>query len=518
MNYQGDRGDRFPASVSNETVVNVINYERNYLGINPQKKIKGFVHNEGKDGVYMQRLFGEILQIANSLAKDDFYFPEDGIYRFYNTFLLNALLVPYHESSLMHLTHRSTDKCYLANDLVDFDFLGEDSALSFIKKVIGPQRDVDISLSKKVSLLSNSSKSTLRVWLRKNIAPDLDLGLTRFFNLTKHPRSLFPACHKFDEDKFTQLLFAGDYSDIGIYQLNSEYHFEMMRDDRIFNTVETIKYGVSYLYQGHNKLGGFKALSNNRNEYECLQSDSDSVDLYKDIARGNWAGQFNSGQLKASCRFTNIYLPDARDESFVNSLETFIMAEKEGLKPNSWALFLPEDSIEKMAYLELISNFKNLENSRVYIDKVLKTDYSQISLIDYTDNKLSDPSESTIEKFNQNIPKEDMEGESIDLSFVHRLEPPQDKIEKRKFIKSGEFCKIPSPLRSAVLNKPAFTKENLSSQRYIQDYVIGPGRVDIIDERASFNDSHWFATYDERHCKKVWFFVSTDEDILQPLK
>ena len=88
-NYQVDRGDRFPASISNKSVVNVINFERNYLGIDPQKKIKGFVHNEGQDGVYIQRLFGEILQKADSLAKNDFYFPEDGIYRFYNTFLLN---------------------------------------------------------------------------------------------------------------------------------------------------------------------------------------------------------------------------------------------------------------------------------------------------------------------------------------------------------------------------------------------------------------------------------------------
>ena len=156
---------RMPA---NKPITSVSKYDRTYLAINQDKiKLKGFGHVQGHDGKYMQRLFGEIIQKAHLYSAKDFYFPEKSIFLYYNTFLLNSLLVPFHESSLMHLTRRSTDFCYLANDFVDKSFHGEESSTVFLNKILDESEN-DEELLKKKELLSNPDDVTLDKWIKKS--------------------------------------------------------------------------------------------------------------------------------------------------------------------------------------------------------------------------------------------------------------------------------------------------------------------------------------------------------------
>ncbi len=512
FNHNQKSAQRSPSSANEiDNLVRNLNYDRNYLALNPEKDINGFVHVEGRDSEYMQRLFGEILQEAHRIAAKDFYIPDENQSRLYNGFLLNALVVPFHESSLMHITKRKTDNCYLGNDLVDKSFHGSDSAVSFIRKIL--ENENDDSLNEKFKLLSNPDKETLRLWIsdKLKIAPQLDKGISSFLRLAGYDSSLFPACHKFKSKKFYQLLFGSDYADIGLYQLNTPFHHEMMKEGDLFDTVATIKYGLNYLYSGDHGYGGYRRIANNYKSFNCLQGDKDSVDFYKNILRGNWAGQFNMGQISETCRFADTIDPDDRDFDFKDNLETMLRTDKAGEKPNFLFLLLPKDSIERKAYLELISNFNNLTNNRTYIDEVLKTDYSNVSLYNKDDDDLKDESRSVIAQINEAMPTEQNEGQPLNKNLVEQIENTDDGIKQREYKKSFPSCQIPPTLRKVSLDRTRLTKDKISSQVYDKDYTVGPGKVPTTAQKI-VNDSYlWYATFDKDDCKEVWFFAGVKD-------
>ena len=480
--------------IASEPITNVLKYDRTYLALNTDKvNISGFGHVQGHDGKYIQRLFGEIIQKAHIYAAKDFYFPEKSIFLYYNTFLINSLLVPFHESSLMHITRRSTDHCYLANDFVDRDFHQEKSSSDFLDKLLDASEN-DPEIMKKKELLSNSNNKVLELWRKrskgngKSIIYYVDKGFDQLFNFTTITHDFFPACHKIKSPDMYQLFFSGNYLDVGLYQINTEAHDEMISDHRIFNTLDTINYGIGYLYYGEKKNGGFRVIVRNPENYHCLDKNIRSIEYFKRIARGNWAGQFNSGRTSLTCRFKDSdHSFSSNDLGFYKSMNTLLLEKGKKVKENIWLDFLPEDSVERKAYLELVNNFKNRVNNREYLDQVLQTDYSQVSLID--DPELITSAER-----------------SHDDRIINRVS--RDTDHHQYVYEDGMYvqnCQVPKKLFKISLNRPILTSDRVFGSK--GDF-IGPGYADVVEYTQEEDGREWFAFFDKEDCKRKWIDIT----------
>lgn len=340
-----------------------INFRRNFLSLEHSHGYRGLFHN-GNDSEYITRLFGQIIQAADELAREDWYHPEESIYNHYHLFLLLSLVVPSHESALMHFTLREKAKyCYFFNDVLD-PMEAKDNVADFYKKALMQLDSADKGYAK-----------TKRRYESKIRNANFLTTYYPIFEKAKGGKKLeVKNCDKINTSEVYQLMFSGDYADVGMFMINAKSHGDFFAEGGILNFDTMKDYALEFLYSG------FKRISLNNDSYSCLAGlQISDPDLYaQNILKGSWAGRYNSGNTGKTCRFMN---PNdkfsANDVSYARSLKKFF--EPEGRKISLFEKFLPLESIERKAFVELMDNVKNQTNNQVYLAQVLKTDYQSES-------------------------------------------------------------------------------------------------------------------------------------------
>jgi hypothetical protein len=367
INHSVYQSGRFPASLSKGLTEH--NYTRSFIALNRDIKVDGPINIPKEDGEYTKRIFGLVIQEADRLAKDDWYYPSENIWNNYYTFLVTSLQVPFHESGLSHLRKRDQVVCsHYSNDFISPKYKADNPIEFYTKRKKEAEEALKNETNKrKIAQL----KKDIRIYKIK--LSNANYLLKNIPNTVKviGTSNPFPHCEDLRGDDIHQLQFSNDYADVGIMMINSHAHQKIFASGKIFSTHQTIKYGLNHLYKY-----GFNLIANDSSKFDCLKGleEKDSK-LYRNyLIRGSWAGRYNSGSAKKTCRFLN---PKDKfynnDVVYKRNLDKLLIAEK---YKSFYHHFLPIESIERSAFFEILDNFKNGTNNRKYLNQVLKTIYT----------------------------------------------------------------------------------------------------------------------------------------------
>jgi hypothetical protein len=286
-----------------------------FFSLSPTAAVSGPLSHPGNDGAYVSDLFGVILRSADALAHP---YLTQGDHRAYYAFLLGSLVVPYHESSLVHF------------------------------RAVEP-------LGKRCIASLNAGAP-----LRKT--PELSRVFTRYFKQGAAP--LVPNCSQLSPTQGTvQLLSSSDYYSNGIMQVAINWHEDgYVATGAFLRIPDTLTYGLQIFHRG------FDAVYWNAKSYPCLKrtggAAGDPVN-YKNLIRGAWAGVYNSGNLSSTCRFENARSPwRNNDVSFLSHLDAILT---EGKSPFSRYM----GGLERAAFDELLTNFRTGSNRHQYLDRLI---------------------------------------------------------------------------------------------------------------------------------------------------
>lgn len=373
--FLNEKGSDYRKPSSNEKSLSSYNYSRSYLTLSDEVSFSGITSKHGHDDVYVRRMFGKLIQKADSLSASDLYNSEAGVFKNYYTFLLAGIQVPYHESGLVHFRQSSDDICSsFSNNIID-PMEDSKSAIVFYEeevKKIETKLKSKQSSDKKLKLEKSLKKNKTRLSNAKFL-----IGNTKGFLESSPYEVPFPHCSKIDRtQKKQQILFSNDYADIGLMMINANKHPKIVKSGDIFHVDRVIDYGMKILYKR-----GFLKIARNSERYSCLKGleNTQPLEYAMRLVRGAWAGRYNSGDYRKTCRFldtTDIYY--SNDVMFLSNLKkTFEI----GKGKSFYHKFLPENTLERAALYELLGNIKDQTNNRVYIDAVLNTDYSSEDII-----------------------------------------------------------------------------------------------------------------------------------------
>lgn len=278
-----------------------------------------FVNNTESKKEYTASLYKLILKNAHSFAKR--YLDNDDI-QGYNSFLVLALTIPLHEGLLVHFRE------------IDYS----DKGLCRSKA------------NKGKTIKSKAAKKHFQQAFLKTQVPFLAKCNTLQLNT-----------------KIKQMISGGgDGSDLGIMQLSSRWHYDNFLAKGKFKSVnETIKYGLHHAFQG------FKRIYANYTNYPCLKDQDNNIN-YQGLIRGTWAGKYNSGNLGSTCRFSD---PKSNyklhDSGFLNNLNKVLAISETGKVSFNEDLDYSLNENTKKLLSEVVLNYKNKSNNRVYLDKIL---------------------------------------------------------------------------------------------------------------------------------------------------
>jgi hypothetical protein len=438
------------------------NYRRSFVSLGENIAYEGLLHIPGHDSEYTRRLFGKLIQKSHSLSHADLLDESKKIYLNYNTFLLTALQVPSQEGKLMHVTKRDPqDWCYFSNNVIDpvntKDFVHDyyPKTISKLSLEINNKKEDKIVYANPNDLRKNYCYPSKPIKKSKDKAVRDELnalcrslkfnivsyenaiflltGHHQFQKATNH-KNQFKSCSKLDDrEEVNQLLFANDYSDVGLMMFNSTYHSEFFSTGKIFKFDDVIDHGLEYLYQGylavafHNlytktqkdelwkrKYGRRYPYHKHAKKLSCF--DGQDARTFKGrtfVMRGAWAGKYNSGQVSKSCRFTSknknylngkfrkndtnyqtnlakLFKDYKNDQNEVDAFQSaFSEVSKAYIKSSLFHLYLPKGSLEEKAFRELIDNVYHGKNSRMFLKEVLDTDYNSKTNLIVTNKKRS---------------------------------------------------------------------------------------------------------------------------------
>ena len=125
-------------------------------------------------------------------------------------------------------------------------------------------------------------------------------------------------------------------------------------------------------------MKGFNPVYRNISDYKCLSSGG-GWGIFKkkkplnyiDIIRGVWAGQYNSGSITKTCRFTDSSSPfKGHDKGFERNLNK-ILAFNGTLAVDMVGDFKLDNDVAA-AFKEVVSNLQNATNNRRALDVLLK--------------------------------------------------------------------------------------------------------------------------------------------------
>lgn len=396
-----------------------INYTRSMLTLDSSIPYKGLTNVPGRDGEYMKRLFGKLIQKADKLSKNKFYKPEIGVYKNYNTFLLTALQVPYHESSLTHFMNRDRSKCSVINTYSDKRVLqGRTVKQQILKEMAALRKDRDnsvVSMQEKEAIKKDLKKK--QAWIDK-IVPFIDKNMPKFYKALGRGKNIFKNCNSFaGQNNIQQMLFSNDYADVGMFMFNASSHPRVFAEGDVFDFDKTIAYGLGYLYNGHNNSGGFVSIVENAQSYSCLRGleQSNPKKFALRLIRGVWAGQYNSGNTSQTCRFQKRSHKWAKNDRkyFLDLRKIYDDDLPEG---SLWHSYLPAGSYEEKAFFELIGNVLNQTNNRTFLDVILRTDYNARDTISY-ENIPVEETEQIVESNDEQVVIENDAGEQLTVSL-----------------------------------------------------------------------------------------------------
>ena len=230
-------------------------FDKIFTTISPNQTIKGPILNIQTSSFdkYADTIIEMALKEAHKISKEYLVTKE---YKKYYTMMLLSLVVPTHESMILHF------------------------------------RQI-----KNAPLRCSDKKNNGETLLDQNITK------TNFMNAFRSKTKPFlVGCSELKSDQELYQLIAGgaDGSDIGIMQVSTRWHYENYLETEKFRSVlDSLNYGINYLHDG------FKRIARNANKYPCILKQNKTIDYHK-LARATWGGWYNGGQAKKACRFTDL--------------------------------------------------------------------------------------------------------------------------------------------------------------------------------------------------------------------
>ncbi len=372
-------------------------HRRYFFGLEPSKEYSGLTHVPGKESLYFRAMVGEIVSHAHKLAKDW----KDSEPQLYYSFLLGSLVLPFHESRLVHFTHRDPKfYCYFSNDV----FADYEGFMAQLK------------------LMEHGSTKIAR----QKYAGHLHEKIPNFIKLGGHESNFFKSCAELKKyETVQQLLFDGFYADVGIMMLNHHSHVDFFQTNKIFHVDQAMEYGFSYFYQG------FEGVASNVKNYPCIDRIAHPRSMYLNIIRGAWSGKYNSGNMLKEnvCRFSNtIHKFASNDRAFLSSLNKVLKGK------SLYHEYLPIDSIERNFLIDLVENFHQPEKLNTSLDTILSTNYRSLKEIYF--NSSEPESEIEVIAEPQLTPKEDIEIERVVVAAKEKEETGLSLVDEDIKVKS----------------------------------------------------------------------------------
>jgi hypothetical protein len=494
------------------------NWKRSYLNFEPDFPYTGLIHKPSHDGEYMQRLFGKLVQVAHKYSNEDWLDVERGYYLTYNNFLLLSLQVPMHESNLMHFTIRDPEHyCQFTNNILDP--MKESDNVHKIETRVAQEKyseimtifpDLKEVYSDPSKLYKNYCKTSKMNAKARPACKRLKNSIIRIDNVNRLLRN-FPKfknkvttefeiknCEKLKEfESVRQMQFANDYADVGIFMFNSTSHPKVFTSNAVFDFNSVIDYGVEFLYSGYSTVANHNLLDhpekyNYHESLSCFEGlDARTFSGRMFIMRGAWAGNYNSGKIKKSCRIDENHdafknakefkKPGYRinDRGYLQSMAKFFLdyrdnkdfedvfddVDTDNLEYSMFHKYLPNGSIEKKAFEEIIYNVFYGKNKSEYIKQVLEIDYDSFS-------ELILRKEELVQKkvYTEEIETEDLEKA---LHLVEQIPPSLD----RESIGKIPMARIDTEV---LLTIPKIKKESIWEEGY--DFSILNPKIEDSEE------------------------------------
>ena len=327
--------------------------------ISPSAVLEGpvFKNTEADKKAYGSELARTIIQEAHKRAK---FLLDEGNTQAYYAFITLALTVPLHEGLYLHFREVNDSKGLCNQHASSGNIL-----FAYTKdKLDAKYTAVELEEKK----LNSTTFKNFKSYLKDGENP------------------FFPDCDKVaQEQKIRQIIRGGDGSDIGAMQLSIRWHYEtFLAKEQYKSFRKTVSYGVKFLMAGFKPVlynwdskvkKTFAGETKRWNKWmKCLRKSSDKKELdYQKLVRGTWAGKYNSGHIRKTCRFEDTRGPyAAHDKGFKSNLGKvldFPNQEKIGLFES--VSFNMNDEV-KSAYDQVINNFKEEKSERAHIDNILE--------------------------------------------------------------------------------------------------------------------------------------------------
>lgn len=293
--------------------------------INPEIKLIGPVFRDQSSKAektkYATSLVTLILKEANAKARK---YLDAGDTQAYFAFLALGLTVPLHEGLYIHFRNVDGNVCNIAANNAD--------------------------------LVRESGETNYKI----------------FNEYFKNPtRPYFPNCENMKiTTRVNQMIRGSDGTDLSIMQISIRWHFDDFLANKKYESVaETFNYGFSLL------LNGFDPVYRNIDDYKCLLVAGTFLKNkkinYINLIRGIWAGKYNSGSIKQTCRFADPKSPyKNHDIGFAKNLEKIL-----NFNGTLAADYIGEFKIEgdsALAIKEVVANLKHAKNEHKALDRILK--------------------------------------------------------------------------------------------------------------------------------------------------
>ncbi len=252
---------------------------------------------------YVTKVFRHIVVKADQMAHDNTIlgYRVGANNQGYFTFLVLALTVPQHESRLIHFRESEGKVC-----------------------------------SDQANNLLNQPPSSRRV-----------LGAIYRDPLTP----LFPDCRFFSKDEKVNQLLSSPTGDTGIMQVNARYHAPAFEPVMLMNVYRSIDYGIQYVWDG------FEEINSNQKRFKCdftsnpynpfSEMKGSKASRQWNLIRATWAGRYNS---RSVCRYMT---KNENDVNFQKNLASLVRDDS-----SMFHRYLPEGSLERKTFLEIIANFR----------------------------------------------------------------------------------------------------------------------------------------------------------------
>jgi hypothetical protein len=306
---------------SEENHINIL--DRMTYTINPKFKLIGPVFRDQADKnertQYVSSLLNLIIKNADLKARK---YLEAGDTQAYYAFLTLALTVPLHEGLYIHFRNVSGNFC-----------------------------NINANNGELVKQTGVFNYNVFKKYFKSSVG------------------SYFPNCEEMPStNEINQIVRGSDGSDLSIMQISIRWHFDDFLLNKKYESVaRTLNYGDGLL------LDGFDPVYRNIADYNCLLKPvsfyNKKID-YINLIRGIWAGKYNSGSIKETCRFANQNSPYRTHDIVFSQNLNLILSFNGTISPSYIGEFTVETDTSN-AIKEIVSNLKENKNNHTALFKIL---------------------------------------------------------------------------------------------------------------------------------------------------